>query len=102
MKRLIRATVVAALTVGLFGAVSAPSAAHAAVRAPRAACIPGAPVTPVGTPRKCMVDGGSTGDGYRHEEDCEKSADNYSNSNSSHDYQCEDVFGDGRYWVVQS
>ena len=95
MKRVILAAATATLTVGLFGAVTPPTAAHAAD------CIPGAPVTKPGEPRKCLWDGGSVGPGYPHEEDCQAAADRYNDQGPDHDYECEDVFGNSRYWVVR-
>jgi len=102
MKRLVLATAVASLTVGLFGAVTAPAAAHAVTRSHAARdCIPGAPTPPVGQSPKCLWDGGNTGDGFQDSDACQTAANRYNSQDSSHKYQCEDVFGNGRHWVVR-
>ncbi|MET8955226.1 hypothetical protein ACWEO4_32020 [Streptomyces sp. NPDC004393] len=68
MQRVMLAAVTAVLAVGLFGAVTPPTAAHR---------IPGAPVTKPGQLRKCLRDGGSAGSGHAHEEDFQTAADRY-------------------------
>ncbi|MEU7020264.1 hypothetical protein ABZ990_06350 [Streptomyces sp. NPDC046203] len=64
-------------------------------------CLPGSPPTHVGEPRTCLWDGGSAGSGYPDEETCAPAAERYAEQDEEHDYQCEDVFGNGSWWVVR-
>ncbi|MGK4579560.1 hypothetical protein [Kitasatospora sp. HPMI-4] len=89
MKRFVLAVAAAGLAAGLFGVTTQPASAIARD------CIPGGPIG------KCLWDGGNTGSGFASEDPCQTAADRYNGQDPDHDYECEDVFGNGRYWVVR-